>query len=426
MGQYYKAVNIDSQQFVTARDHGSGVKLMEHSWLINPMVNAVMAAMVPAGPWYACRLVWAGDYMDEKLFLKGIKNRSRKMKTLYDCCQYPEEATNPCIAQVRLRMADGPIAKFVANHDKRQQVSLTGLPEEEPDDPGWHIHPLPLLTCSGNGRGGGDFRGENEFTGSWAGDRISAEYEALDGYELIVPGFTEHEYHEARENFSTKTMEEKTQMMQQYCDKISSDGFRFSVTWKGGLGRGTFNLHLDGDTIEELQDLEREMLDYIQEKMGYDNLDGYFHTEGKLVYDPQSKCFTGSDYYKEIDGAMAECLIQLEIPEQATFERLGIFICSEYKGDKVNVNIKPQGSYASKIDQLIPDWERQLSEAFSVEIAKLDDFEYTYTEHIVEPVHLVPNGKGTKYVFRGFFYARSIPEHREVNIGFKEDQDAAS
>ena len=34
------------------------------------------------------------------------------------------------------------------------------------------IHPLPLLTCAGNGRGGGDFRSEDSRVGTWFKDRI--------------------------------------------------------------------------------------------------------------------------------------------------------------------------------------------------------------------------------------------------------------
>jgi hypothetical protein len=34
------------------------------------------------------------------------------------------------------------------------------------------VHPLPLLTCSGNGRGGGDYCLDDERVGIWAFDRI--------------------------------------------------------------------------------------------------------------------------------------------------------------------------------------------------------------------------------------------------------------
>ena len=79
-----------------------------------------------------------------------------------------------------------PIAKtkYLVNHDKKQFVDKTKVPK---DKDGWRIHPLPLLTCEGNGRGGGDFRGESELVGSWARDIISVESKKAD----IPKGYTE-------------------------------------------------------------------------------------------------------------------------------------------------------------------------------------------------------------------------------------------
>jgi hypothetical protein len=60
---------------------------------------------------------------------------------------------------------------------------------EVPDDgDGWRIHPLPLLTCEGNGRGGGDYRGESDLVGRWSRDLISVEpvLAELEGYKEIT------------------------------------------------------------------------------------------------------------------------------------------------------------------------------------------------------------------------------------------------
>jgi len=39
-----------------------------------------------------------------------------------------------------------------------------------------------LLTCEGNGRGGGDFRGESELVGLWSRNLISVSEELPEGY----------------------------------------------------------------------------------------------------------------------------------------------------------------------------------------------------------------------------------------------------
>ena len=47
------------------------------------------------------------------------------------------------------------------------------------------IHPLPLLTCDGNGRGGGDFHKEDPLVGSWARNRVTVSNTKPKGYTEI-------------------------------------------------------------------------------------------------------------------------------------------------------------------------------------------------------------------------------------------------
>ena len=72
--------------------------------------------------------------------------------------------------------------RFVVNHTKKQFVDKTKLASCG----GYTIHPLPLLTCEGNGRGGGDYRGDSSLVGSWARDVISVEVDAPEGFEEII------------------------------------------------------------------------------------------------------------------------------------------------------------------------------------------------------------------------------------------------
>ena len=57
--------------------------------------------------------------------------------------------------------------RYIVNHSKKLFVDKEKLTS--------NIHPLPLLTCEGNGRGGGDYGGSSELVGSWARDVISVE-----------------------------------------------------------------------------------------------------------------------------------------------------------------------------------------------------------------------------------------------------------
>jgi hypothetical protein len=68
--------------------------------------------------------------------------------------------------------------RYIINHDKKEFIDKS---EIRKDESGMKIHPLSLFTCEGNGRGGGDFHGEDDRIGSWSRDRISME-NSLDNY----------------------------------------------------------------------------------------------------------------------------------------------------------------------------------------------------------------------------------------------------
>ena len=154
MGQYYKGVTLKKnkktiENWVYSWDFDSGLKLMEHSWIENPFVKS-FETLIHNNP---MRVVWAGDYADE---CTGLKTN------IYSRCA-DKQKVKP---EYQLSILD---SLYIINHTKKEYVSKLEIPSVQ----GWRIHPLPLLTCEGNGRGGGDFRGESELIGSWARDVIS-------------------------------------------------------------------------------------------------------------------------------------------------------------------------------------------------------------------------------------------------------------
>ena len=125
---------------------------MEHSWLKSNFVKAFESLIIDKPEF----VVWCGDYAD------NVKNCKTN---LYERCKDKTQVTpidKPTIAETR----------YVINHDKKEFVDKTKLIT---DSEGRTIHPLPLLTCNSNGRGGGDFRvdkdenqGNVELIGKWA------------------------------------------------------------------------------------------------------------------------------------------------------------------------------------------------------------------------------------------------------------------
>lgn len=244
MGQYYKPVSLDRKQWLYSHSYDSGLKLMEHSWMRNDFVRAVVGLLIPGGSWHKTRIVWGGDYADngahitkrvqksyKKWYRTHIRNTTAEypdqgIPNLYDLGMDAREtvkvegvenkvkALKWDFMKVRrwwlrwlerkqlspkwafmevhpatLTDAEAERFHFIVNHTKKEFVNLNTVP----DNDGWSVHPLPLLTCSGNGRGGGDYCAEAgiEYVGTWAGNVISAEETAPNGYTQIKPDFKE-------------------------------------------------------------------------------------------------------------------------------------------------------------------------------------------------------------------------------------------
>lgn len=213
MGQYYKAVNISHKEWVNSWDYDSGMKLMEHSWIRNPFCNAVESLLIPGGKWYKSAIVWAGDYADEEIHLlqqeidvyskwykkehKTLTLPREHLPNVYQMCKNADYEDVPEWSFKKLiispvKYEEVKVYRFIVNHTKEEYVNKNTVPSIK----GWRVHPLPLLTCSGNGRGGGDYYPNNDldemFVGNWAGDVISLEKNIPKGYMKIIPNFYEN------------------------------------------------------------------------------------------------------------------------------------------------------------------------------------------------------------------------------------------
>lgn len=217
MGQYYKPVTLDEddtiEHWMLCYDFDSGAKLMEHSWLGNRFVAAFESLLAQEAP---RRVVWAGGYADpekdehgnprtiksdvyssgegdanlwtlvevggtdpyrpplpglgDKIYFTG--KRDKNGDSIWKVAKDPE--IEPTVENaVRVTQTSHP---YLLNWDKKEFVSKRKVPRVAYT---WNptrksaIHPLPLLTVEGNGRGGGDFHVEDEAfaPGGWLSDR---------------------------------------------------------------------------------------------------------------------------------------------------------------------------------------------------------------------------------------------------------------
>lgn len=201
MGQYYFPLLINNRGKRTtaySHDFDNGLKLMEHSWVGNGFVNAVMAQIYNK----AQRVAWVGDYSDglqDKDYVLGggfINNRESFMK-YYKAANKCVNPLAPVADVERLQFCVyGKRNYYLINHTKGVYVDLEEYVANNTMEDGWCINPLPLLTCIGNGMGGGDYRGREgaDLVGSWCFDKISvvdSDPEKVKGMRQVYVTFSE-------------------------------------------------------------------------------------------------------------------------------------------------------------------------------------------------------------------------------------------
>lgn len=146
---------------------GNGLKLMEHSWLGNKFVKC-FESLIKDNPQ---RIVWGGDYAESE---KEMNAQGEKVN-LYNLCEDGNK--------VLPKPAKGE-NRYIINHTKETFVDKRKVPAND----GWRIHPLSLLTCEGNGQGGGDYfaKDEHGIIGSWARDVISVSNKKPKGFTELT------------------------------------------------------------------------------------------------------------------------------------------------------------------------------------------------------------------------------------------------
>lgn len=198
MGQYFRPIVLKKnwklakqpvKASVLCYDFDNGAKLMEHSYIGNKFVNKVMQIL--ANQYYGYHFVWCGDYADEVKNYKGEEISlydkagdfiDREVEDFFTDLPREEKYTQAYNDLCDTFVEDYVEYKYLINLSKKVYVVME---KNNPDE--WQVHPLPLLTCNSNGRGGGDYRLADERVGSWAFDRIavSNDDEAIKGLKKV-------------------------------------------------------------------------------------------------------------------------------------------------------------------------------------------------------------------------------------------------
>ena len=184
MGQYYKPINIDKMQYVDSHDYDNGLKLMEHSWIGNTFMMAVESLIAKGGDWYGNRIVWAGDYAAEE---PKTSFQDKEVLNLY-CLMEKKNKVNPPKSKTKYRK----YYRYLVNMDNHEFVDMDKVPVHmKYKGTPFRVHPLSLLTCEGNGQGGGDYHVKNKkkgekLIGRWARKRITIQHEIPENMRELI------------------------------------------------------------------------------------------------------------------------------------------------------------------------------------------------------------------------------------------------
>lgn len=200
MGQYYRAmvkkpngrIDVYNRDVIhRGKPEYMLAKLCEHSWWPNDFVNGVCLDILNSKG--VNRIAWIGDYADTFLDYTGLESHNgldkEQIKRMHKRCW--------TIKGIAVNHTDFTLdGLFLINHTKKEYVDCSQYYKDSVMKDSWCFHPLPLMTCIGNGLGGGDYRSATddsteEYVGAWAWDEISIEDKPDPDYLAIFPIFKE-------------------------------------------------------------------------------------------------------------------------------------------------------------------------------------------------------------------------------------------
>lgn len=175
MGQYYKVFLKGSEGIICPENIDGGLKLTEHSWVGNFFVTSVVKYLLK----HRSTVVWCGDYADDVAETFNVKRAGVSFQKVYQSCYGEAAQMTPRLDKEYKVQSEAHAQRvtdsygYMVNYTTKEYVDMKKYIVENTTKDGWCIHPLPLLTAIGNGRGGGDYRGVNmDLVGLWCGCKI--------------------------------------------------------------------------------------------------------------------------------------------------------------------------------------------------------------------------------------------------------------
>lgn len=210
-----------------------------------------------------------------------------------------------------------------------------------------------------------------------------------------------------------------------WCDKMTAEDKRPILKWEGGGDSGwVFMEDEDGERLDsELQ------ADWLVDKM-YDELDygswaGEFSANGEAEYNPETKCFEGTDYYSEEDRTSCAANIRIEIPAFIPFDTLEIE--TEDEDLHVSCALAIHNGYVHPAShEVMTSLEEQLKEEISAAVDKhyngdmYDDFSNYYNHYVIDRNEFKREGDMMVYVIKEVSFNVHNTQEKDISIDLKE------
>ena len=189
MGQYYRAVLGDKEGNNKKVFDLEDPKLTELAWIGPGYIDTVEHHLISKPQ----RIMLVGDYAYE---LSKIKNKQR-VPTYEEV--WPKNRAAASLIKLDILPPLDWEKYYLVNHERKEFIGMHKYLYMGTYKQGNCLvcmDPLPLLTAVGNGKGGGDYRGDyKEYVGSWAWNLISIEpkinnkFTIQEDYKEILPLF---------------------------------------------------------------------------------------------------------------------------------------------------------------------------------------------------------------------------------------------
>jgi hypothetical protein len=113
-----------------------------------------------------------------------------------------------------------------------------------------------------------------------------------------------------------------------WLNQLAEDGKEITMKWEGGGDSGWVYFEVGGETIDN--EYSEALLNYMYDVLDYGSWAGEFTANGEATYQPETKSFTGTDYYSEDDWDSLECNQIIEVPKHLWFESLHVEVESNH------------------------------------------------------------------------------------------------